>query len=45
MKRIRRSVLLGILGLLASVTISYAQSTVDPDTGRPAARDRAVDEP
>ena len=44
MKRMRRSVLLGILGLVASVTISYAQSTVDPDTGRPAPRDRAVGE-
>ena len=45
MKWMRRSVLLGILGILASVTISYAQTTVDPDTGRPVPRDRVIGEP
>jgi opacity protein-like surface antigen len=44
MKWMRRSVLLGILGIWASVTISYAQTTVDPDTGRPIPRDRVADE-
>lgn len=51
MKWMRSSVLLGILGILASVTISYAQTTVpdgsqtvDPDTGRTVQRDQAVNE-
>jgi hypothetical protein len=44
MKWMRRSVMLGILGILASVTVSYAQTTVDPDTGRPVPRERVVDE-
>jgi len=44
MKWMRRSVMLGILGILASVTVSYAQTTVDPDTGRPVPGERVVDE-
>lgn len=40
----RRSALLGILGILVSVTLSYAQTTVDPDPRRTVPRERLVDE-
>ena len=44
MKSMNRSVLLGLLGILPSVTVSYAQTTVDPDPRYPVPRERAVDE-
>jgi hypothetical protein len=42
--KMRQSVMCGILSVLAGATISYAQTTVDPDAGRTVPRDRAVDE-
>lgn len=44
MKSLARGVLMGILSLLASVTLSYAQTTIEQDPGRTAPRDRMVDE-
>lgn len=47
MTSVRQSVLLGILGMLVSVTVSYAQTTVpdrtiESDTGRTIQRDEVV---
>src|SRR5690349_3109878 len=44
MKSMKRSILLGLLGILLSVTVSYAQTTVDPDPRYPVPRERAVDQ-
>jgi hypothetical protein len=40
--KLRGIIMSGIFGLLAGVPISYAQTTVDPDTGRTVPRDRTV---
>src|SRR5689334_17931116 len=44
MKSLTRSALMGMLSLLASVTLSYAQTTVEQDPGRTVPQDRMVDE-
>jgi hypothetical protein len=39
-----RIVMFGLLAILTGATVSYAQTTVDPDPGRTAPRDRAVEQ-
>ena len=41
----KRSVLLGILGMVLGSSLSYAQTTVDPDTGLVVPRDSVVGQP
>ncbi|MDK2741292.1 MAG: hypothetical protein NDI90_00120 [Nitrospira sp. BO4] len=40
-----RIVMSGVLGLLTGATVSYAQTTIDPDLGRTVPRERAIEEP